>query len=217
MTFFNFVLIIKVLFLGAVYGRIDGGGIIKCPEIIERLLVMSFYVLACAPFSSAWSCMALFGMIGISTGHGQYFPSVLLKAIEPETTDFITALFYDKDPRTSKRFEAYRKYNHDDFKKLYPMVYNDMETKIINYGKDRLYRRCMFGMFMTGSIVGVPAFMICLFFGQYYAAIPFLLHGVVKLISYHYMHKIYGKTEPAEYTNGAGRALLCVLSFYLIN
>lgn len=216
MTFFIFIIMLKALFLGAIYGRIDGGGIMKCPEIIERLLVMSFYVLSCAPFAGAWSLAALGGMIGISTGHGQYFPSVLIKAITSETTDFITRLFYDEDPRTRERYAAYRKYNHDELKQLHPQIHDKLKDEIRTYGVDRLYRRCMFGMFVTGTLTGLPAFVLCVVFGQYYAAVPFLFHGVVKFLSYHYCHKIFEKTEPAEYTNGGLRTLLCLISFYLI-
>ena len=187
--------------LGAILGRVDGGGIAKVPEWVERSLIMLYFVLACAPFAGLWSLAAYLGVVGIATGHGQYFPSMVIKAIAPERVDFIVRLFFGEDPRTAERYKALRGVLNADIPELY-LVVNA-------YGRDRLFKRCAFGMFVNGTLVGLPAFILSMFFGQFYGAL-FLLTGVVKSVSYMVGWKVFKNTESAEYLNGAGRNALAL-------
>jgi len=195
MEFFYALIAIKVILLGAVYGRLDGGGIAKCKEWIERSLIMFFFVLACAPFAGYYALFAYLGVAGIATGHGQYFLDRTAKFIKPQGVDPFVVLFFGSDPRT----ERLKNYHHG----------------IKQYGEIKLYWRNVFGMFVTGSLVGVPAFLVAMVFGQYAGAL-FLLTGVVKALAYMVGYKFWKKTEPAEYINGGGRNVICLLIIALV-
>ncbi len=183
------IFVLESCILGAAFARIDGGGLLRMNEWIERLLCMSFFVLACVPTAGLWSLLALLGMFGIATGHGQYFLAMLKEKLDPEWFDFIVEYFYGKDPRTA-----------EDYVDGTP--YED-ETK--------LYHRCVFGMFVTGTIVGLPAAVICIATGNLYG-ILLLLTGLAKAGSYHIWHLLTGKTEHAEASNGFTRTLLAMLA-----
>ncbi len=201
MEFFIVLIVLKVVLLGAVYGRVDGGGIAKVGEWIERSLIMFFFVLACAPFAGLYALLAYGGVAGIATGHGQYFLARMVKAIEPERLDFIVRLFFGSDPRTDKAL------------KLKPKA--TIKGAMDRYGMKKLYWRCVFGMFVTGSLVGIPAFIIAVCFGQWFGGL-FLLTGVVKSIAYMIGYRFWGSTEPAEYINGGLRNVICLSVIGLI-
>lgn len=189
MTLFIILATIKVVFLGAIYGRLDGGGLANVREWSERSLIMFFFVLACAPFAGLWALLAYLGAIGLATGHGQYFPSLTIKYIKPQGVDFIVKLFYGTDPRT---------------------VNGDADV----YGMKKLARRARFGMFVTGTLVGLPACIIALCFGAFVPALLFSLTGVVKAFAYSIGYKYFKSTEIAEYVNGGGRNLLCLIAIF---
>lgn len=188
MMFFLFLICVKVVLLGAFYGRLDGGGFVKTAEWIERSLIMFFFVLACAPFAGLWALGAYIGVAGIATGHGQYFLARAWKKIEPEFFDPIVSLFFGPDIRTTPDFD--------------PQTTHPKHEK-------KLYWRCVFGMFVTGTIVGLPAFAISMAFGQALGAL-FLLTGVVKALSYIIGWEVFKSTVPAEYMNGGGRNIICL-------
>lgn len=198
MIFFTLIASIKAITLGAIYGRIDGGGILKVNEWVERTLVMSFFVLACAPFVSSWSLVALLGMFGIATGHGQYFLDRKPKYIEPEKLDFLVEACMGKDPRTASAFKAL------------PEGAQSIVMEINKYGSARLYWRNVVGLFFTGSLVGLPAALLLLASGWAVGAV-LLLTGVCKALSYVVSYALTEKTELAEYLNGGLRTFLCVL------
>jgi hypothetical protein len=182
--------------LGAWFARMDGGGWPKAPEIIERLLVMSFFVIACAPFAGWRSLVTLLGTAGIATGHGQYFLARLLRAIRPEFFDFIVRPFFGPDWRTQ-----------------FPdgHVFTDEEQAF--YAAElfpRLYARCVFGMFVTGTMVGLPAALLAAWYGQYDAALLFSLTGVAKALAYILAWRFFKDTEHAEWTNGGLRTALAL-------
>ncbi len=179
---------LQAVLLGAIFGRVDGGGLFKWNELVERLAVMSYFVIACIPSSSLYSVLALLGMFGIATGHGQYFLSMMLKKCKPEFFDFIVKLVYGEDPRT--------KANYIDGTLV--------DTKV-------LYKRNVFGMCVTGSLVGLPAAVLCLATGNIYGLV-LLLTGPVKGFSYLVCDKLGFGTEGAEYLNGALRTLLACIA-----
>lgn len=196
MEFFLFLLSVKFIFLGAIYGRMDGGGIVKTPELLERILCMSFFVLACAPFAGAWSLIALAGIAGIATGHGQYFLARLPKYTKPEFFDFAVRPFFGADPRNE--------YISGENSGI------EYEKKIKEYGPKKLYWRNVFGMLITGTIVGLGAFVVCLAHGSFFYGLLFLMTGVIKAISYILGWELFKSTEQAEYINGGARTALCV-------
>jgi hypothetical protein len=208
-TLFYILAILKVLFLGAVYGRMDGGGIANTKEWTERSLIMFFFVLACAPFAGLWALLAYAGVVGIATGHGQYFLSRAVKYIGDtadgkkgtyERVDPFVSLFFGKDPRTDKKHNQ-----------LTGAVQISSVQKAMNdYGLRRLYWRNVFGMFCTGFLVGLPAAVIALSFSAHIPAALFFLTGFVKSAAYVIGHAVSKNTESAEYINGAGRNAICL-------
>lgn len=206
MELFYLLIALKVVLLGAVYGRLDGGGIAKCSEWIERSLIMFFFVLACVPFAGYWSFFAYAGVIGIATGHGQYFLDLNIKAVSGERTDFITRLIFGKDPRTKIEYLTYR----DDYWGNAPRYIKDkIHLEMQDYGLNKLYWRGVCGMFVTGSLVGLPAFIVSMCFGQIEGAL-FLLTGPAKALGYILGQKFWASTEPAEYINGGLRNVVCL-------
>lgn len=203
--FFAFLISIKFILLGAVYGRLDGGGIAKVSEWVERSLVMFSFVLACASFSGLWSLLAYLGVVGIATGHGQYFLARTVKYVKPEKFDFIVRMAFGPDPRSNTAFSGF------------PPMYAPIEDAMKAYGLKKLYWRCVFGMFVTGTLVGIPAFVIAAAFGKLYGVL-FLLTGVVKAISYMIGWQFFKSTEPAEYINGGARNAVCLaVIFYALS
>ena len=187
---FEVSLILALTILGGIFARMDGGGKPQgLPELIERLLCMSFFLVACATFCGWWSVFSLLGMIGLATGHGQYFPEVKIKKIDPEKVDPVVSLFFGPDPRV-----------------LTPTL-----CAVKKYGTTRLYLRCAFGMFITGTLVGLPSCVLSLVFGNYEAALLFALTGVVKSAAYIAAFALTKKNEHAEFINGAGRSILAIL------
>lgn len=201
-----FLILISLYWIGtnAVWGRVDGGGIAKVNEWVERTLVMFGFVLACAPFAEYWSLLAFAGVLGIATGHGQYFLNRAVKAVEPEKVDFLVKFVFGQDPRTSDKYKSLR---DDDW--FYAQqsdksaIYEDMQA----YGMDKLYWRNVLGMFCTGTFVGIPAFVIAMVFGQVSGAL-FLLTGVVKSAAYMMGYALFKNTESAEFINGGGRGVI---------
>ena len=214
MELFYLLIALKVVLLGALYGRLDGGGIAKVGEWVERSLIMFFFVLACAPFSGLYALLSYGGVGGIATGHGQYFLNRMIKAIAPERFDFIVRWFFGTDPRTQEKYSVYR---DDAWRSASASIQHRIDHDMMDYGLNKLYWRNVFGMFVTGSLVGIPAFIISMCFGQWIGAV-FLLTGVVKSIAYMVGYRLYSNTESSEYINGGLRNVicLCVMGFILL-
>jgi hypothetical protein len=172
MEFFLTLGAIHFIFLGAIYGRLDGGGIAKTREIVERTLVMFFFVLACAPFAGHWALVAYLGVIGIAVGHGQYFLHRQLVGHKNDTegVDFIVKWAFGKDWRTN--MDVGHKFTAEEEKYYYENKYK------------KLYWRNVFGMFVTGSLVGLPALALAAYFGEYATAAIFSLTGFAKAFAY---------------------------------
>lgn len=210
MTFFHILAAIHTVFIGAIYGRLDGGGITKTHEWVERSLIMFFFVLACAPFAGLWAIVAYIGVLGIATGHGQYFVSLTLKAIEPEKVDFLVSLIFGRDPRTNEQWKGFRGGN------IFGQHKEKLEQQMKDYGLNRLYWRCAFGMFCTGFLVGLPSVILSIIYGQYWAAALFAQTGTVKAIAYVLSDKIGKGTEGAEYINGGLRNTICCAVIFVL-
>lgn len=184
------MLIIQSVVIGALAGRIDGGGIFKFNEWVERAIIMSFFVIACIPTAGFWSVFALLGTFGIATGHGQYFLDLNMQKVKPEWFDFIVEWFFGKDPRT-------------------------LEVQPADIDKEHLYDRCLFGMFVTGTVVGLPAAIVALLSGNFPGGLLFLMTGIAKAGAYYASDKLGYKTEGGEYGNGGLRNLICSVVFIM--
>lgn len=211
MIFFLFVVSIYWVFLGAIWGRIDGGGIADVKEWVERILVMISFVISTAVFASAWSLFALTGMVGIATGHGQWFLSRTIKAIKPEKLDFIVTYLFGQDPRTKEDYKAWR---GDNWINAPDAIVEEITRELKVYSDSKLYWRCVFGMFVSGTVVGLPAFFLSIFFGEW-AGCLFLLTGVAKALAYIISDVFFKRTEPAEYINGGLRNVICLAIIFL--
>jgi len=182
----------------------DGGAPVKIPELLERILCISSFTIVCCLSYGWWGLCSLIGILGIATGHGQYFLERMLKAISPERVDFIVRLFFGVDYRTTlnKNFAISATSAEYYIQRIYP----------------KLYWRCVLGMFLTGLLVGLPSAIVAACHGDFLIACLFLLTGPIKSISYmvgwHYkdlfkLKHLEKDTEKAEFLNGFLRTLLC--------
>lgn len=208
MTLFYIISFLYAIGINAVLGRIDGGGIIKMKEWLERLLIMGFFVMAASTFAGWFGLLAAIGVFGIATGHGQYFLNRAIKPIEPEKLDAIVRLFFGDDPRTNEKYNYIRGkiFSENDIPKL--------REEIAAYGLHKLYWRNVFGMVVTGSVVGLPAALLAILYGQWYAAALFSMTGVLKAIAYMLGWHLRHSTVVAEYINGGLRGLICTLVIF---
>lgn len=214
--------------IGGWLGRMDGGAPPKIPNIIERLLCLSPFVIVAALLYGDWVYAAflaaipntkkdknesngrflwlasLLGIFGISTGHGQYFMARMLKQIKPERVDFILTWFFGKDYRTTLPEDFYA--TPSEYRR-YMLTYYD-----------GLYWRNVAGMFLTGLLVGLPASIVAYIHGDILIGSLFLLTGPIKSVSYmlgwHFkdlfkLKHLEKDTEKAEFLNGFLRTLLC--------
>ena len=185
------------VFNGAWLGRMWGGGKPSLPRWLKGSLIMSYFVLGCYPFAHYYAIIAALGIFGVSTGHGQYFLARIVKTIEPEKVDPIVTLFFGKDPRTL------------------PSLLQPTQNHLNNYGMTKLYWRCVFGMFVTGQLVGLPAMVLAIIFHAWIPALFFSLTGLAKAISYIISYKIWKNTEGAEWINGGLRTALALTVFII--
>ena len=194
-----FLIIILAVVIGAWLGRMDGGGWPNTPELLERLCIMSFFALACFPFAWGWSVLAYLGGVGLATGHGQYYLNRVVKLdMRDEYFDFLVRPFFGHDPR------------------LLPASSVTTLTQYVeSYGHTKLYWRCVFGMFVTGSLVGLPAALIAIKFGRFDEAVLLSLTGVAKALAYIIGYEFWGSTAPAECINGGLRTLLAMTALFI--
>lgn len=202
---------VQNIILGAIFGRLDGGGILNTPGWVERFLIMLYFVLACLPYAGWASPLAFIGVAGIVTGHGMYFLSLSAKAVKPEWFDFVVRPFFGEDPRAAPLFVRFI----DNEFEMSVEQRDEIQDAMNNYGLKKLYRRCVFGMFVTGSIVGLPAALLCLCFGAWLPALLLSLTGVVKAAAYVIAHRLFQSTVQAEYGNGGARTALALAAFLL--
>lgn len=184
--------------LGVLLARIDGG-LFVVPKIITRLLIMVPITAACYLFAGWYCLFAFLGIFGLITGHGQYFLKRMPKYIKHEKMDFIVKLVFGEDPRTRKDF-----YNANKALK---------ELMIKAYGNNKLYWRCVFGMFITGTMLGLPGMILALAYGQWLIAFGFAFTGFAKAAAYVVGYEMFDNTESAEYINGFMRSFVLACTF----
>lgn len=201
--------IILFSLLGGWLARMNGGGWPRTHRWIERTLCIAPFVIVCAPWAGLYAALAYAGTLGFALGHGQYFLARVVQYCDPERVDVVVKLLFGEDPRCTSDFEHLRNIKSAD---LSPEDRKAMKYAMFVYGERRLYWRCVFGMFLTGMFVGIPAALLALYFGQFLIAFLFLLTGLVKSISYVAGHEIFGNSESAEFTNGILRTMLALIT-----
>lgn len=216
------------IILCLVYGwfaRMDGGAPPKVNEWVERLLCISVFTYTAWTISQDWwTLVSLLGIFGLATGHGTYFLNRMVKAVEHERLDFLVRPFFGADPRANKKYKAYRgsKWNSAP-KSIRVQVEADMHA----YGYTKLYWRNVFGMFVTGSLVGIPTAILAVVYGAYIDSIFIACTGFAKSFAYMAGYFMYKKgwlqnlsttkigkylnhdTAMGEYLNGVLRTALC--------
>lgn len=204
------VFFIQSAFLGAMFARMDGGGVFESAQWTQRSLVMSQIILGCIPFAGWYALAAFAGVLGIILGHGTYMPTLAPQPSSPERLDFIVRLFFGRDPRAGEEFKQWRDLPANQIpKEITAKVRAAMEA----YGVSRLRRRAYFGMFVTGSITGLPAAILALYFGAYIPAALFAMTGIAKAGGYWIGWTFWRNTEAGEWTHGALRATLATAAF----
>lgn len=210
------ILFACMTYIGALWGRIDGGGVFKVSNAVERFMCILFFVVACIPFAGVWSVFAFLGIAGLATGHGQYFFARAVKYIKPEKLDFIVKLVFGDDPRSAQRFKAFEEYNADEFRIEEPETFDDMRHQIEAYGVTKLYKRCAFGMFVTGSLVGLPSAVLAIIYGEWLSAALLSSTGLIKAVSYMAGYAAFKNTESAEWMNGGLRSAVCAIVLLIV-
>lgn len=204
------LLLILTVGYGALTARLDGAGTL--PKALSRFLCILPFVLGCYFFAEWYSLVALLGVFGIATGHGQYFLDTQNKAMSREFFDKVVSLFFGNDPRVNSFFLYYR----DDRWKFAPDTVKEfLKLDIDRYGRKKLYWRCLFGMFVTGSLVGIPAAILSAAFClPLFVIVTFLSTGLIKALSYFIGHRFFNSTEYAEFINGAVRTLIILIPLW---
>lgn len=182
---------------GAIAYRMHGGGGPDFGKWFDRVLIGTLFAVACYPFAGWYALFAYLGIVGIATGHGQYFPGLAVKHIEPEFFDFIVRLFYGTDPRTNIAHAGK------------PEASPSIRIAMTGYGMRNLSNRCSFGMFVTGALVGLPAVVLALAYGRWIEAMLFCMTGPFKAVSYRFTET----TEMAERVAGGLFGFACGLVY----
>lgn len=188
-------------FAGAQYARMDGGGGPKTPELTERLLCIGPFV-APAIFSGGWwGLLALIGMVGLAIGHGPYFLDRLLKGLGGDMpgVDFIVRWIFGPDWRA--QFPENHIFTTDEEIFYQESVYPG------------LLKRNLFGLSLSGFLVGAPAGIICICFGDIGAGISLMLTAFIKPWAYWIS---YPDTKPGELLNGTVRSALALVVLLLL-
>lgn len=196
------------IIIGGWPARMDGGGWPKTHEWVERTLCMIPAVGASVVTAGWYAPLAYSGVLGIITGHGQYFLARMVKAISPERVDFIVRLFFGEDPRTSDDYELVR---GEKWSQALPYHKIQLAREMEAYGMRKLYWRCVFGMFITGFVYGLPAAILAAMFGHWFAAAMFASTGIAKALAYMIGYALFKNTESAEWMNGTFRAALALV------
>lgn len=188
--FFIFLLVLCAIAGGITY-RARGGPLLQWPRPLEQMAFCSVLFVACALLGVPYIINVLAYAIAVAvccTGHGQYFLSLAIKALEPERLDFLLRLFFGEDPRGEKKFEAIRGVT------VYPPapnamldLYDEMKRLMHEYGMKRLYWRAVAGMAITGGGVtlapGIAAMFQCWWAGAAIALSGFIVKPAAYIIS----------------------------------
>lgn len=219
----EFIIVLFVILAMGWVGRMDGHAPPDTPEWFERVLCMVPVLALAAACHPLYVFPSFAGVIGIITGHGQYFLSRAVKAIEPEKIDFIIRLFFGKDPRAADEFKHLRGISENDLSQEdKALIYR----AITDYGRERLYWRNVAGLSLGGSIVTIPLSIILIIKGAFIAAPIALAAGAQKGLSYmagykladtsfpNYMPQyLKADTEISEYINRAVFTALIYAAF----
>lgn len=189
-----FLLIAYASIAQSFIARMDGGGEPQTPEFYERVLAVAPYSVLGFLIDPIAGVLNMASYATIGSGHGQYFPDMNPKEIDrPQSVDPIVRLFFGADPRIEKGLT--------DAERM---------TKIQAYGQDRLYKRNMLGMFLSGLALVIVPVITSFYFLGFTSPVPYLLFltSFGKMLAYHITHRLGLTTEEAEYANGGQRGLI---------
>lgn len=183
------------------------GGMPRIPRPIEQAMFCVTYLVtlfSCGVPLVGTALAFCLSVAACCTGHGQYFPEMKAKYIEPEFFDFIVRAVMGPDPRTNISFKGL------------PENHYLITSAIERYGKEKLRARCLAGMSITGLAVTLPiGIALSLTEGHYWHGFIIANSGILK----GYIYRYTKSTEAAEYGTGGvlwGINALCRSIFRLI-
>lgn len=142
--------LIVIASLGFLY-RAHGGGFVNFPwkiaEVLIGIVLASVAYLLTQNPADAGIAFALAVVLKV-LGHGQYMTldfSKTQKYIEPEKIDTPLGWFFGEDPRTATNLVGLTK----------TAVKAKVAKAINTYGINKLYNRCLVGLALSGSLVGL--------------------------------------------------------------
>lgn len=184
--------------------RADGGGEPSTPEIVERLVLVLPYSMLGLTMNPIAALLNLAAYAGRATGHGQYFPDVEGKIINPKNKEFVdplVTLFFKSDPRVQSL----------------PVDPETYDRLITDYGLKKLHIRCAVGMALTGLLVTIVPAITSAYFGHPLIAIALILSGLFKSAAYLISHHIFDwHTEGGEYLNGFQQGIIIFSSIAIM-
>lgn len=182
---------------------------IQLPRPLEQMLYCSVFLAAMVILQvpvylhlPAYAISVVFCLMG----HGPYFLDRMVKAFEREWPDFILNWFYGTDPRSWDKFKQWRDFDREtataEQQAAYDAAMTDIQDEMEEYGMDRLYRRCVAGMALTGMLVSIAPGLATMSVSVP-AGIGIALSGALaKGNAYHWAFKWKFGTEGGEYGNG---------------
>lgn len=139
----------------------------------------------------AWEC----------TGHGMYMTLkyFALRYVKPERIDILLVPFFGKDPRDYKRETVI---NARAMPASDEVVYGAL---VRDYGKNKLYRRCVSGLALTGIVTTIFAGIFVMSCGIYLAGFLLILTGALKAPGYMFGWAVFDGTAAGEWSTGGLR------------
>lgn len=202
MTIYYIMGVIALSFIGAVFYRMRGGKP-DIPRPIEQMLFCSIFILVGWLTGVEWWFNGLTFAIATAatlTGHGTYFLSRMVKAVEPERMDFLVRPFWGADPRTIEKYKSLR---GDNWYMADQRARDEVEAAMIKYGLEKLYWRNVTGMAVTGGIVSLAPGIGIAFVNPLVGLLVAISGFIAKPIAYMVSYKAGHDTEGGEYGTGA--------------
>lgn len=175
---------------GALFYRMRGGEP-DLPRPVEQVLFCLIFIVAMDVFGvGIWAGLIPFiiAVLITCTGHGQYFLSLTPKLIKNERIDFLLRPIFGHDPRDL----------------VYAVSPQEIDKLIDDYGREKLYWRCVTGMAMTGFLISLAP-GIAVAFWHPLPGVLLALSGLIKAPAYMASHRIGQGTEGGEWGYGGAQ------------
>lgn len=212
-------LLFTSMITGALFYRMRGSSIATWPRPLEQMMFCLVFGFVMGIFGAhfGWQIPGyVLSVFAVLTGHGQYFLKRMdigdLEAMEPEKLDFIVASAMGADPRTNEKYAQWCDDNMcygDD----YLAAMTDIDDDVEEYGRRKLFWRCVLGMAITGGAVSLAPGLVVMFATPHFlAGLVLALSGfVAKPLAYLVWFYINESTEHAEWTYGGLQWFVAVL------